>query len=140
MQRYRPRALTVIFDDHCAFCDRCVQWLRHERCYVPLTFLPLHASETRAQFPKLSNEINLQRFIVIDDRGGVYLESAGRLMCLYATVRYRQLAMGLSKPIVKPIVSAIMNRASQHRYFISWLLGLNAIAPQECRDTSCSAK
>jgi predicted DCC family thiol-disulfide oxidoreductase YuxK len=88
--------LTVLYDERCAFCLRCRDWLLGQACLLPVDLLPAGSTLARERFgtlPWLGNEL-----IVIDDRGRAWLGAAAFVMCLWATARYRAWAYRLSRP------------------------------------------
>ena len=131
---YQPEKLTVFFDAQCGMCVRAASWLEREPCYFPVELLPMQSREARDRYPEIAAELDNGTFVVLDDRGGVYLESSARLMLLYATRRYRPLSLKLSHPALRPLVDRFLNAVGQNRYRISRLLGLKLPAsdPAKC--------
>jgi predicted DCC family thiol-disulfide oxidoreductase YuxK len=91
-----PTRLTVLFDERCAFCLRCRDWLAAQPCLVQVELLPAGSVEARDRFggmPWLGNEL-----VVVDERGEAWIGPAAFLTCLWATVRYRPWSYLLSRP------------------------------------------
>jgi predicted DCC family thiol-disulfide oxidoreductase YuxK len=91
-----PTTLTVLFDERCAFCLRCRDWLAAQPCLVRVELLPAGSPETRARFgemPWLGSEL-----VVADERGEAWIGPAAFLVCLWAAARYRPWSYLLSRP------------------------------------------
>jgi predicted DCC family thiol-disulfide oxidoreductase YuxK len=91
-----PSKLTVLFDERCAFCLRCRDWLAAQPCLVEVELLPAGSAEARRRYrglPWLGNEL-----VVVDERGEAWIGPAAFLVCLWATVRYRPWSYLLSRP------------------------------------------
>ena len=90
------RRLTVLFDETCAFCLRCRDWLAMQPCLVEVELMPSGSVEARERFgsvPWLGKEL-----VVADDRGEAWVGPAAFLVCLWATARYRPWSYLLSRP------------------------------------------
>jgi predicted DCC family thiol-disulfide oxidoreductase YuxK len=88
--------ITVLYDERCAFCLRCRDWLTDQPCLVEVELLPAGSAIARERYgavPWLGNEL-----VVVDDRGRACVGSAAFVTCLWATARYRWLAYVLSRP------------------------------------------
>jgi predicted DCC family thiol-disulfide oxidoreductase YuxK len=88
--------LTILYDERCAFCLRCRDWLATQPCLVPVELLGAGSAEARRRYgamPWLGNEL-----VVVDGSGRVWVGPPAFLMCLWATARYRGWACTLSKP------------------------------------------
>jgi predicted DCC family thiol-disulfide oxidoreductase YuxK len=88
--------LTVLYDEGCAFCLRCRDWLLVQPCFVEVELVPAGSATARERFgavPWLGNEL-----VVVDDNGQAWVGPAAFLVCLWATVRYRAWSYRLSKP------------------------------------------
>ena len=90
-----PR-LTILYDERCAFCLRCRDWLGQQPCLVEVELLAAGsptAHERYGAVPWLGSEL-----VVADEEGNVWVGPAAFLMCLWATARYRPWAFLLSRP------------------------------------------
>ncbi len=88
--------LTILFDENCAFCLRCRDWLATQPCLVEVELMPSGSEEARRRFgavPWLGKEL-----VVVDDRGEAWVGPAAFLVCLWATARYRPWSYLLSRP------------------------------------------
>ena len=137
---YQPKMLTVFFDSDCMFCIRCAAWLEREPCFFPVRLVPMRSPAVKEMFPSVAEEIEKGTFVVVDDRGGIYFDSAARLMCLYATRRYRALSSRLSGPALRPLVDRFFEALGQNRYRLSRLLRLKPPAKGQavCADGRCA--
>jgi predicted DCC family thiol-disulfide oxidoreductase YuxK len=117
--------LTVIYDPDCGFCAQVRYLLLAEPCYLPLTFMPYGGAATAARFPGLCRGPRPE-LIVVDDRGGIYLETKAYLMCLYATKTYRSLALRLTSPMLLPLARQAFAWLGRNRHLVSRLLRLRS--------------
>ena len=117
--------LTVIYDPGCGFCSRVRSILETEPAYLAMEFLPYGGPAVMARYPGLCTGRAPELFVV-DDAGGVYEETAGYLMCLYATVSYRPLALRLSSPLLLPFARQAFALIGRNRKVLSQLLGLSS--------------
>ena len=117
--------LTVIYDPDCGFCAQVRYILLAEPAYLPLTFMPWGGAATRARFPDLCRGAKPE-LIVVDARGGVYLDTKAYLMCLYATKTYRALALRLATPGLLPLTRQAFAWLGRSRHLLSRLLGLKS--------------
>ncbi|MCB0713557.1 MAG: DUF393 domain-containing protein [Ignavibacteriae bacterium] len=115
------KRLTILHDDRCAFCRRCVEWLRGQPKYLDFEFLPLESELTRERFPELRRSILGGELTVIDDEGGVYYGNDAYIICLYGLREYRAISARLSHPAVRPFVRRALNSVTQHRHTLSEL-------------------
>jgi len=95
----RPRVaagLTVLYDERCAFCLRCRDWLATQPCLVEVDLLASGSEEAHERFGEV--EWLGQELVVVDDDGDVWSGPAAFLMCLWATVRYRGWAYRFAQP------------------------------------------
>ena len=108
------RALTVLYDDRCAFCLRCKEWLEGQPCFVPVELLPARSEAAARRFPDVQHRG--QELIVADDAGRVWVGPPAYLMCMWATARYRSWSYALSQPALAPLAT---------RFFL-WVSGRRA--------------
>lgn len=133
------KKLTILYDERCGFCIRCMRWLQKQPAFVVIEFLPMHSKEALQRYAELSHLIiQLERFIVVANTGAVYTGSHARVMCMWALKEYRALSLTLANPLLFPLVDAFFELVSQNRKLISSLLGLKAEAAKLKRDSTCS--
>jgi predicted DCC family thiol-disulfide oxidoreductase YuxK len=119
------KSLTMLYDNRCGLCSRIAEWLSTARLLVPVTLLPMWEEETARRFPDADGFLREGRFVVIADDGRIYLDTAAKLMILYATADYRGLSYTLSDPLLYPLVDKAVAAVSSARYTISALLPRN---------------
>ena len=128
MQRAK---LTVLYDERCAFCRRCRDWLAEQPVLVEMELLGAGTDDARRRFPDA--KVRGSELVVIDDRGQMWVGADAFVMCLWATARYRSWAYRLSQPGLAPMAEAFFHQVSKRRESLSdWLWP----APEcdECND------
>jgi predicted DCC family thiol-disulfide oxidoreductase YuxK len=88
--------LTILYDERCAFCLRCRDWLATQPVLVGVRLLASGSWEAHERFgdvPWLGSEL-----VVADDTGKVWVGPDAFLMCLWATARYRSWSYVLTRP------------------------------------------
>jgi predicted DCC family thiol-disulfide oxidoreductase YuxK len=107
------KRLTVLYDERCAFCLRCRDWLLGQPCLVDVELLPAGsaiAKQRYGSFPMLGDEL-----VVFDDRGRGWVGAAAFLMCLWATARYRAWAYRFARPHLAPHAERFFRFVSKRR-------------------------
>ena len=87
--------LTILYDERCAFCLRCRDWLASQPCLVEVDLLPAGSPEARARYgtvPGIGREL-----VVGDEHGRIWVGPPAFIVCLWATARYRAWAFRLSQ-------------------------------------------
>ena len=92
------RSLTVLYDPTCPLCRKAATWLNEQPKYVYVRFCAAGSPAARAAFPTLDHEITRNQLTVVGDGGEVYYDERGWLMCLWATRRYRGVALRMATP------------------------------------------
>jgi predicted DCC family thiol-disulfide oxidoreductase YuxK len=92
------RSLTVIYDPTCPLCRKAATWLFAQPAYVDVRFCAAGSPAARATFPTLDHEATRNQLTVVGDGGEVYYDERGWLMCLWATKRYRGVALRMATP------------------------------------------
>lgn len=87
--------------------------------YVELGFVPSDVAHER--FEGLGER---EELIVLSDAGDIYRGARAWIMCLWALVEYRELAMRLSNPVLLPFARAAFQLVSSNRKRISRWLGI----------------
>jgi predicted DCC family thiol-disulfide oxidoreductase YuxK len=112
--------LTVVYDERCAFCRRCRDWLLTQHCLVEVELLPAGSTEAKDRYgslPWLGQEL-----VAIDQAGRVWIGPGAFLTCLWATVRYRPWAYRLSGPTLAPLAERFFKMISVRRdRWSAWL-------------------
>jgi predicted DCC family thiol-disulfide oxidoreductase YuxK len=113
--------LTVLYDDRCAFCRRCRDWLAGQPCLVDVELLPASSAAARSRYgelPWFGKEL-----VVVDERGGAWIGPAAFLTCLWATARYRSWSYRLARPRLAPLTDRFFLFVSGRRDRLSTWLG-----------------
>jgi predicted DCC family thiol-disulfide oxidoreductase YuxK len=115
-----PERLTILYDERCAFCRRCRDWLLTQPCLLPVEILPSGSGTARARYgtvPWLGSEL-----VAVDERGNVWVGPAAFLTCLWVTARYRAWAYRLAGPTLAPLAERFFMFVSKRRdRWSSWL-------------------
>jgi predicted DCC family thiol-disulfide oxidoreductase YuxK len=109
------RKLTILYDASCSLCRTARAWLEGQRTWVELEFLAAGSPVAGARFPELSPESTLREIAVVSDDGRVYRGGKAWVMCLWATVRYRELALRLASPELLPWARRVAAWVASHR-------------------------
>ena len=118
------KRLTVLYDADCGFCVRCRWWLARQPKYLELTFLPAGGPDARRLYPDLWRPGSNDELVVVGDDGSIYRSTNAWLMCLYALQDYREWALRLSEPALRPLARGLFELVSNSRKSISSFFGL----------------
>ena len=124
-------SLTVIYDEGCALCRRCREWMLAEPSLVPVVFVAAGSDESRRRFgslPWVGSEL-----VVVDDDGLVWVGPGAFLVCLWALAGYRELSYTLSGPLLAPFAERFFRALSSQRGAIAAFLD-----SRPCGDGACS--
>lgn len=116
-----PSRLTIVYDERCGFCLRARDWLLHQPCLVAVELIPASSPEAQSRFARLG--VLGEELVVADDRGNVWLSSPAFIMCLWATARYRGLAMRLAGRHAGAVADRFFEIVSDRRDILSRMLG-----------------
>ncbi len=122
--------LTVLYDESCALCVRCRDWLLTQGAYIEMDLMSCSSAEARERFgavPWLGEEL-----VVVSDDGDVWVGAAAFLMCLWALVEWRPWSYRLSSPTFAPLAERFFHALSSNRRMIASLL-----SPDDCPGGSC---
>jgi len=122
--------LTVLYDDQCALCVGCRDWMSRQPAYVTLEFLPSSRAETRGRYgvlPWIGDKL-----VVVADDGRVWAGSAAFLVCLWALREYREWSYRLSGPALAPLAERFFRVLSAKRRRIAGLFGHSPCAGSAC--------
>jgi predicted DCC family thiol-disulfide oxidoreductase YuxK len=140
-------ALFVLYDETCAFCCRCAEWLERQPTFVPLAVLPAGAARTKAAFPL--GEHGKQELVVVGGDGGVYRDTDAWLMVLWALRDFREWAVRLSRGD-RHFARKVVGLAGSWRHGLSQLFKVSSQAElrrqlevlpvsPSCDEASCDA-
>ena len=88
------------------------------------------AHAPRPGFPWLGAEL-----VVVDEWGRVWVGPAAFLLCLWATLRYREWGARLSAPTTSGMAEQFFHAISSHRRGLARIAEL--VRPHDCRDGEC---
>lgn len=138
------KALYVLYDAHCALCQRCLRFLSSEPQLVPVRGLSRDGPEAAFTFPELDVAQD-DDLVVVSDEGAVYRGPDAFIVCLWALTRYRVWAHRLARPALRPLARAAFDSLSGNRAQLSRLFRggdeqvvqrLRAV-PVHCDDGGC---
>ena len=122
------KKLHVIYDSQCGFCTKCRWWLARQPQYVALEFWPKGSAPTRRKFPHLGEVAGYDDLVVVGSDGRVWKGPDAFIICLWALMEYREWALRLANPALKPLARAAFGMLSGSRRTISGWLGLKTDA------------
>lgn len=124
------RSLLVLYDERCALCVRCRDWLVRQPSYVPLGFMPCGSPEAHERYgavPWLGEEL-----VVVSDEGDVWIGPSAFLLALWSLVEWREWSFRLSGPELAPLAERFFHAISGNRKAIAAFL-----APDPCAGGTC---
>ncbi len=119
------KRLYVLFDQECAFCVRCGQWLARQEAFIELRFIPLQSAEVSQRFPGLKewDQLDLrEKLVAVSDEGAVYQGQYAWIMCLFALCEYREWAQRLAHPALLPFARQVCEWVSRNRMVLAGFL------------------
>ncbi|MDP0499426.1 MAG: DUF393 domain-containing protein [Verrucomicrobiota bacterium JB022] len=114
--------LLVFYDQDCAFCRKCKNWLIRQPAYLELELLPVQARSVQMAYPELAEHDASENMIVISDTGLVYTGDDAWITILWALKDWRDWANRLQQPALRPLARQFWQLVSQNRYALSALL------------------
>ena len=105
--------LTVLYDESCALCRRCRDWLLTQPCLVEVELIPAGSPFARSKYgaaPWLGNEL-----VVVNDEGYAWVGPAAFVTCLWATARFRSISYSLARPTLAPYAEKFFMLVSKRR-------------------------
>lgn len=112
--------LTVLYDERCALCVRCREWMLAQDAIVPIEFLgagSLRATRLYGAVPWLGDEL-----VVVSDQGEVWAGPAAFLVCLWALADYREWSYRLAgDSFSKVAVKFFATLSKKRKWLASWL-------------------
>jgi predicted DCC family thiol-disulfide oxidoreductase YuxK len=113
MREPQTTTLTILYDENCALCRRCRDWLAGQPSHVEIELLAAGSPAARSRYgrvPWLGEEL-----VVVDQEGRAWIGPAAFLICLWATVRYRPWSFRLSGPTFAPLAERFFHIVSSRR-------------------------
>jgi predicted DCC family thiol-disulfide oxidoreductase YuxK len=105
--------LTILYDESCAFCLRCRDWLLTQPCLVEVELLPAGSPAVLERYGAAAWRGG--ELVVADGEGGVWAGPAAFVICLWATARYRALAYRLAGPGMALVAERFFRFVSHRR-------------------------
>jgi len=105
--------LTILYDERCAVCRRCRDWLLTQPCLVEVELLAAGSDEAKqryAELPWLGAEL-----IAVDDDGNAWIGPAAFLAALWATAKYRAWSYRMAGPTLAPLAERFFYWISKRR-------------------------
>lgn len=127
-----PTRIVVLYDDRCAFCVRCAEWLASEPALVAVELLPCGSERARLRFgevPGLGDDL-----LVVADTGDAWSGPGAFVVCLWALARWRPYAFLLAAPELAWLSRRFFTQVARRRH---WLASMMGHAP--CHDGACLA-
>jgi predicted DCC family thiol-disulfide oxidoreductase YuxK len=118
------RAISVFYDARCGLCDGVRRRFAREPVFVPLHFVPYDSALARTLFPGITDWQPDREILALTDEGDLYRGDGAWILCLWATVRYREWSLRLANPALRPLTGSICGLISRHRGRLSELLRL----------------
>jgi predicted DCC family thiol-disulfide oxidoreductase YuxK len=119
------KCLYVLYDERCGLCRWARDWASEEEAFVPLVFVAAGSPEASRRFPTLASPGGAEELIAVDDEGAVYRNDAAWVMCLFALVEFREWAIRIASPLLRPLARQAFAAVSRGRRPVSSWLGLD---------------
>lgn len=116
------KTLYVLYDSQCGLCTEVQDWLSQQPAFVDLRLLASNSEEARRRFPSLTRG----ELAVVSDEGHVWLGDNAFILCLWALRDYRDWALRLARPMLRPLAKRAFAALSHNRHNISQLLNLKS--------------
>ena len=123
-------SLRVLYDERCALCLRCRDWLARQRSFLPLDFWACGSPEARERYgavPWLGEEL-----VVVSDEGDVWVGPSAFLVALWSLVEWREWSYRLSGPELAPLAERFFHAISSNRRALAAML-----RPDPCPGGTC---
>jgi predicted DCC family thiol-disulfide oxidoreductase YuxK len=118
------KAITLFYDARCGLCRGVKNWLEREPKFVALYFVPYDSRHAELLFPKIADWSPEREILALSDEGGLYRGDGAWILCLWATVRYREWSQRLARPGLRPYAEKLCRLISNHRRQLSRVLRL----------------
>jgi len=115
-------ALYAFYDGDCGLCAWCRDWLGRQAQLLPIVFLPYQSDEALRLCPRLRELHPEREVVVMADTGEIYQGDAAWITLLWATARWRSLAVDLSRSALRGLARRVIHAISENRLSLSRLL------------------
>ena len=123
--------LTVLYDERCALCVRCRDWMSRQDMLVPIELVEAHslrAAQLYGAIPWLGEEL-----VVVGDGGEVWAGPAAFLVCLWALADYREWSYRLAGDTFSKVAVKFFATLSKKRRWIAQWLDHPGCTDDRCR-------
>ncbi len=118
------KRLYVLYDGECGLCRRLRGWLARQLSYVPLVFYSIQSPELTARFPGIQKFDPTEQLLVVSDEGWLWRGESAWITVLWALREYREWALRLAHPALRPLARRACALVSENRHGISrWVRG-----------------
>lgn len=118
------KAISVFYDARCGMCRSVKTWLEQEPKFVALHFVAYDSRLAAGLFPKITDWHPEREILALSDEGGLYRGAGAWILCLWATVRYREWSLRLARPALRPYAEKLCRAVSRNRRRLSRLFRL----------------
>lgn len=115
------QSLTIYYDDQCAMCVRCRAWMEDQPALVSLRFVSCHSSDA-ARLRAGGIEQVGRELVVVDDEGHVWIGPSAFIVCLWALLELRDLAITLSDGIPGWLAAKFFGVIERRRGWLALML------------------
>ncbi|MGH9523976.1 MAG: DCC1-like thiol-disulfide oxidoreductase family protein [Terriglobales bacterium] len=142
------KRLYLFYDEECEVCRRLKDWLSGQAASIELQMVVAGSAAERELFPNLRAVAGQTDLVVVSDAGEVYLNNHAWIMCLYALEEYRDWALRLASPVLRPLARQAWEMLSRNRAVVSrWMRTserdmaeeLRSIKLRQCGPGSCDS-
>lgn len=106
--------MTVLYDESCALCRRCRDWLLTQPCLVPVQLVPAGLPPVRRAYAEAEQWLG-KELVVVDQAGRAWVGPAAFVICLWATAKYRAISYTLGRPRFAPLAERFFMFVSKRR-------------------------
>ncbi len=110
---------TLIYDENCMFCKKCVGWIAKRARPGALEFLPLQAPGRSERFPELTDEACMEGMQLVLPDGPVRSGEQALPDLFRMLKRWRWFAFAFELPVVRWLSPIAYGWIARNRYMIS---------------------
>ncbi|MFN2525836.1 MAG: DCC1-like thiol-disulfide oxidoreductase family protein [Actinomycetota bacterium] len=110
----KTQRLTVLYDESCALCRRCRDWLLTQPCLLAVELIPAGSPFAHSQFASVEPWLG-RELVVVNEKGQAWIGPAAFVTCLWATARYRAISYSLARPAFAPLAEHFFLFVSKRR-------------------------
>jgi predicted DCC family thiol-disulfide oxidoreductase YuxK len=117
--------LYAFYDGDCGLCAWCREWLSGQAQLVPVVFVAFQSEEAWRLCPNLAELNPARELVVMADTGEIYQGDGAWITLLWATARWRGLAVDLSGRSLRGLARRAIHAISENRLSLSRLLKMS---------------